>query len=214
MAHPSNPELKIILIAAVDRNGALGREGTLPWRCPVDMRHFVACTTDKTIVMGRKTADGFTKPLRNRTNIVMTRSGVYERDGFHACWSVQNVMDYAAQAGIKELWIIGGGCIYELWLPYADLIHLTEIDVEVPDADTWFPVEGMGDFAGTSVTTVEDPLVRFWTLQRARVGTRRDMPQSSNSAVVMDLNQPVAIWTADGGTRDIDTFMAGLTTDT
>lgn len=210
MAHPSNPGIKVILIAAVDRNGALGREGTLPWRCPVDMRHFVACTTDKMVVMGRKTADGFAKPLRNRTNIVMTRSGQYPRAGFQVASRVQEVMDYADHAGVTELWIIGGGCIYELWLPYADIIHLTEIDVEVEDADTWFPVEGMGDFAGTSVTTVEDPLVRFWTLQRARVGTRRDMPQSSTSAVVMDLNQPVAIWTADGGTRDIDTFMAGL----
>jgi dihydrofolate reductase len=164
------------------------------------------------VVMGRKTADGFAKPLRNRTNIVMTRSGQYPRPGFQVASRVQEVMDYADHAGIKELWIIGGGTIYDLWLPYADLIHLTEIDVEVEDADVYFPVEGMADFEGTSVTTVEDPLVRFWTLQRAQVGTRRDMPRETTSAVVMDLNQPVAIWTADGGTRDIDTFMAGLGT--
>jgi len=157
--------------------------------------------------MGRKTADGFARPLRNRMNVVMTRSGVYGREGFHTASSIVDAMAYADMDGRSEIWVIGGGAVYEAWLPYADLIHLTEIDIEVPEADTWFPCDGMGDFQGTSVTTVEDPLVRFWTLQRSQVGTRRDMPRETTTAVVMDLNQPVAIWTADGGHQDFDTFL-------
>lgn len=202
MPHPSNPDIKIILIAAVDRNGALGRDGVLPWKCPVDMRHFVALTNGKVVVMGRKTADGFTKPLRNRTNVVLSKSGVYERDGFLSAQTLEDAVDVAAQDGRSELWIIGGGVVYAAWLPYADLIHLTEIEIEVPDADTWFPTDGLECFTGTSVTTVEDPLVRFWTMQRAQVGTKRDMVASSDMAVVMDLNQPVAVWTTDRDAPD------------
>lgn len=209
MAHPSNPDVKVILIAAVDRNGALGRDGTLPWRCPVDMRHFVTCTTGKVVVMGRKTADGFTKPLRNRVNVVMTREGSYPRPGFQAVGDIEEAVDVAAQDGRSEVWVIGGGVVYAAWLPYADLIHLTEIDVDVEDADVFFPVDGLDDFQGTSVTTDEDPLVRFWTMQRSRVGTKRDMPTECESAIVMDLNQPVAIWSAQQGTTSIEEFLVG-----
>lgn len=212
MPHPKYPDIKVVMIAAVDRNGALGNAGALPWKCPVDMRHFVACTTGKVVVMGRKTADGFARPLRNRMNIVMTRSGVYERAGFHAAATIEDALEYAQADGRSEIWIIGGGVVYAAWLDYADLIHLTEIDIEVPEADTWFPCDGMSAFQGTSVTTVEDPLVRFWTMQRSQVGTRRNMIADQATAVVMDLNQPVAMWTVDKGHQDFDDFLQDLDT--
>lgn len=188
--HPSQPNIKIIAIAAVDRNGALGRDGILPWSCPVDMRHFVLMTMGKIIVMGRRTVQGFKKPLRGRTNIVMSASG-YEREGFDTHASVESVLAAAARDGVTELWIIGGAGVYNTWMPWVDLVHLTKIDVAVEDPDTYFPMDALDDFEGGSCSSVEDPLVTFWTMQRAPVGTGRDRVAP---CIAMDLNVPSAFW--------------------
>ncbi len=122
-------------IVAMDKNRVIGVDGGLPWRLPDDMRWFRKVTMSKPIVMGRKTFDSIGKPLKGRTNIVMTRQCDFVAEG---CIVVHSVEDAIAAAGdVAELVVIGGATIYDLFLPLTDKIYLTEVAAEV-DGDTWF----------------------------------------------------------------------------
>jgi dihydrofolate reductase len=172
---PNN--LKIVMIAAVDRNGALGSNGALPWVCPADLRHFRSLTLGKILLMGRKTADSLPKPLPGRINLVMTRSkDPYPRPGFITVRTWRDVRRVCTTHGHSEIWIIGGGQIYERYIRRADIVHLTMLDCTVPDADTWFPMRGLSKFKGCMVTPAKDPAVKFWVFTRDEVATGRKRP--------------------------------------
>ena len=121
------------MIYAADEQGAIGKEGTLPWRQSTDLIHFKQITLNKTVVMGRKTWDSLGKPLPNRRNIVMTR-----QETFAAAekMSFEEVMSLSQS---EEVVIIGGGEIYELFLPHAKEIHRTIIHTVVEGADAFAP---------------------------------------------------------------------------
>lgn len=134
----------ITLIAAVARDGAIGRNGDLLWHLPEDLRHFKALTLGAPIVMGRKTWDSLPKrPLPGRLNIVITsRPGSIDPAQATAVPDIDEALRIgvrAAEAAGRDLFIIGGGSVYAQALPHADALELTEIALPCPDADTHFP---------------------------------------------------------------------------
>ena len=126
----------LTLIAAVARNGIIGRDNTLPWRLPEDLKHFKALTTGHPIVMGRKTWESLGRPLPGRHNIVITRDATYHAEGATVVNSLEDALHLANDA--EELFVIGGAEIYRLALPLADRLQLTELDADFA-GDTHFP---------------------------------------------------------------------------
>jgi dihydrofolate reductase len=126
----------IVMIAAVAENNALGKNNDLVWHLPDDFKRFKALTSGHFIIMGRKTFESFPKPLPNRTHIIITNQKNYQPDD---CIVVHSIQDALAKAPKNEtVFIIGGGQIYNLALPFADCIELTKVHSSF-DADTFFP---------------------------------------------------------------------------
>ena len=130
------------LIAAVDKNWAIGNKGQLLVSIPQDQKMFRNETMGKVIVMGRKTLEGMpgAQPLYGRTNIVLSADPDYKVKGATVCGSVEEVMELLKAYHTDDVYIIGGESVYRQFLPYCDTIHLTAIDY-VYDADLRFPVD-------------------------------------------------------------------------
>lgn len=128
---------EIALIAALDRNRAIGRDNAMPWHLPDDLKRFKALTLGRTVLMGRKTALSLGRALPKRRNLVLTRSGAVPFDGMQAVPTLDAA--FAQLAPDEPLAVIGGAEIYALTLPLATRLHLTWIDTAIADADTWFP---------------------------------------------------------------------------
>lgn len=126
----------IALIAALDRNFAIGREGEMPWHLPDDLKRFKQLTLGKAVLMGRKTALSIGRALPGRKNLVMSRHGSAPYAGQLVVDSIDAAVDHAAD---NDLMVIGGGEIYVLAMPRAQRMHLTWIDAEVESPDTYFP---------------------------------------------------------------------------
>jgi len=124
------------LIAAKARNRVIGRDNTLPWHLPEDLKHFKATTLGHPILMGRKTFESIGRPLPGRTSIVITRNPDWQ---FPGCTVVTGV-DAALQAahGHDEVFVIGRSELYAQTLPRADRLYLTEIHADFA-GDAWFP---------------------------------------------------------------------------
>lgn len=130
--------MHVSLIAALDRNFAIGRGNALPWHLPDDLRRFKALTLGKPVLMGRKTAESLGRALPKRRNLVLTRGGRVPFAGMQAVASLDEAIALAAgEAG--ELCVIGGGEVYALALPLATQLHLTWVDTTVDQADAFFP---------------------------------------------------------------------------
>ena len=130
--------MHVSLIAALDRNFAIGRGNALPWHLPDDLRRFKALTLGKSVLMGRKTAESLGRALPKRRNLVMSRGGRVPFAGMQAVASLEEAIALAAgEAG--ELCVIGGGEVYALALPRATQLHLTWVDTTVDQADAFFP---------------------------------------------------------------------------
>ncbi|WP_028561135.1 dihydrofolate reductase [Paenibacillus pinihumi] len=128
--------MAIILISAMAKNRTIGIDNKLPWRLPEDMAFFRRTTTGNTVLMGRKTFESFgSRPLKNRLNVVMTRSTDYAPEG---CGIVQSVEEALQTYSDSDLYVIGGEEIYRQLLPHADRILLTEIDADF-EGDSFFP---------------------------------------------------------------------------
>jgi dihydrofolate reductase len=133
----------LVLVAALDRRGAIGKGNALPWHLPDDLRRFKALTLGKTLLMGRRTAESLGRALPKRTNLVLTRSGFVPFAGMQA---IPTLDEARAIAGDGELVVIGGGEIYALTLPLATRLHLTHVDTEVAGADAHFPAFDPADW--------------------------------------------------------------------
>ena len=129
-------DFEITLVAALDRNRAIGRAGAMPWHLSDDLKRFKALTLGKPVLMGRKTALAIGRPLPGRLNLVLTRAANAPFPGQTAVHSLDEAI---ARAGDSDLCVIGGGEVYALALPRATHMHLTEVDATTPDADTFFP---------------------------------------------------------------------------
>jgi dihydrofolate reductase len=130
----------ISIIVAVAENGAIGKDNRLLWRLSDDLKQFKALTSGHAVLMGRKTFESIGKPLPNRTNIVITRQGrVSEDASVLTAGSIERAIELARESkGNEEIFIIGGGNIYEQSLDITDKIYLTEVKVTI-DGDTFFP---------------------------------------------------------------------------
>lgn len=128
------------LIVAVDKNWAIGYQNKLLVSIPEDMKFFRNETTGKVVVMGRKTLETFPNglPLKNRTNIVLTRNPDYKVKGAEICGSVEEALELISAYPPEDVYIIGGDTIYKQFLPYCDTAHVTRID-HAYMADAWFP---------------------------------------------------------------------------
>lgn len=129
----------LVLIAAMDRNRAIGKDNALPWRLPEDLKRFKSLTLGKPLLMGRKTAESLGRALPARRNLVLTRSGRVPFDGMQAVASVEQARQIAQEDGATQLNVIGGGEIYALALPTASHLHLTHVGTAVEEADAFFP---------------------------------------------------------------------------
>ncbi len=130
--------MRLSLIAALDRERAIGRDGQLPWRLSADLKRFKALTLGHSIVMGRKTWDSIGRPLPGRRNLVLTRDVHFQAEGAEVFQDLDSLLQ--ACASEDEVFIIGGGEIYQLLLPQAHRLLLTEVETTVEGADAWFPV--------------------------------------------------------------------------
>ena len=141
--------MELVLIAALDRHGAIGRDNDLPWRLPDDLKRFKALTLGKPVLMGRKTAQSLGRALPGRRNLVLTRSGQVPYEGMQAVASVEEALREAANDGAQALCVIGGGEVYALCLPMATRMHLTHVDTLVEGADAFFPAFDAGQWRVT-----------------------------------------------------------------
>ncbi len=140
----------VAMIAAVARNGAIGRGNDLLFKLPEDQKHFRAVTMGCPVIMGRRTWDSLParfRPLPGRRNLVVTRNTQWHGDGAEAFTSLDAAL--AAVADAPKVFVIGGGELYALALPLAQELVLTEVDAEV-EGDTFFPPWDRSRFVETS----------------------------------------------------------------
>jgi dihydrofolate reductase len=129
----------ITLVAAVARNGAIGRNNDLVFRDPTDLQHLRALTMGSPVLMGRKTWDSLPakfKPLPGRRNVVISRDAGFTAAGAEGATSLDAAMSLVADA--PQTFVLGGGQLYALALPLAQRLVLTEVDADLP-GDTFFP---------------------------------------------------------------------------
>lgn len=128
----------LIFIYACDLNGAIGKDGDLPWRQSTDLQHFKRITLGGTIVMGRKTWESLPGQLPGRRNIVMSRS---TRDDIEIL-SYEEVISLSKE---QDVFIIGGGEIYNLFIDDVKELHRTLINTKIENADTYVPeIDNLG----------------------------------------------------------------------
>lgn len=128
------------LIAAVDKNWAIGLNNKLLVQIPDDMKFFRQTTTGKVVVMGRKTLESFPNglPLKNRTNIVLTRDKNYRVKGAQMVYSLEELLEELKKYPSEDIYVIGGESIYRQLLDHCDVAHITKIEYAY-EADAWFP---------------------------------------------------------------------------
>ncbi len=162
--------MKIVLVAAMDRDGLIGRGDALPWRLPADLQHFRALTMGKPILMGRRTFESIGRPLPGRHNIVLSSDPDFRPEGVTVVRDLDEAI--AAAGDVEELMVIGGANVYAQLLDRADRLELTEID-HAFEGDVHFP-----DFDRSQWEVVREEVhapdeanpwpYRFITLERRR----------------------------------------------
>lgn len=131
--------MMISIIAAVSENNVIGRKNRMPWHMPTDMKYFMDTTMGHHIIMGRKNFDSIgRKPLKGRTNVVVTRDPAFRAEGCMVVHTLEKAIDTARSGGDSEAMIIGGGEIYRQAMPLAGRIYLTRINSAF-EGDVHFP---------------------------------------------------------------------------
>jgi dihydrofolate reductase len=127
---------RLELVAAVARNGVIGRGNALPWHLPEDLKRFKRLTMGQPVLMGRRTWDSIGRPLPGRLNIVLTRSAGFAPAGATVVHDLEQAIAAARPAPVLR--VIGGAELYALCLPRAALLHLTEVDADA-EGEVRFP---------------------------------------------------------------------------
>ena len=128
----------ISLVVPAANNNAIGKDGTMPWHLPNDLKHFKNVTWGMPVVMGRKTFDSLGKALPGRKNIVITRQADWKAENAVSVSSIEDALFLAGETDAREVMVIGGGEIYRTVFAKAKRIYLTRVEAE-PEADTFFP---------------------------------------------------------------------------
>lgn len=158
----------ITLIAARARGGAIGKDNDIPWYAPEDLGFFKRETLGGAIIMGRNTWDSLPfKPLKNRLNLVVTTQGCDAEFQFS---TLQAAIDMAHDSGYRRLYGIGGQQIYASLLPQADRLLLTEVELDIEGADTFFPEFNAAEWqvTGQSLVRDDDPRCTVFEYLRTR----------------------------------------------
>ena len=156
----------ITIVIARARNGAIGRDGKLPWHIPADLKRFKALTMGSAMVMGRKTFESLPGLLPGRRHIVLTRDPNWSSCGAEVAHSIDEAVSLAAGEPIS---VIGGADMFELFLPIAGRVELTEVLAEVPGDTSIADPRSCGGWVETFVEEhlEGEPGFRFVTLERA-----------------------------------------------
>jgi len=150
---------RVILVAALARNGVIGVRGKLPWHLPADLQHFKALTLGHPLLMGRKTWESLARrPLPGRDNIVVTRQPGYAAPGARVVASLEAAL--ALCAGEAVAFVIGGAELYAAALPRADALALTEIHANF-EGDVRFPAFSRAEWRETERRAQADDGLRF-----------------------------------------------------
>lgn len=134
----------VSMVVARGPKGEIGFDNKLLWHISEDLKNFKKITTGKMIVMGRKTFESIGKPLPDRANVVLTRDEKFEHDGVIVAHDPMMVFDLALEAEEDlaledfEMMVIGGGEIFNFFMPYTQKIYLSEVEYNGP-ADVFFP---------------------------------------------------------------------------
>ena len=149
----------IIGIAAVDRKGAIGKGGKLPWHYPADMKFFRETTTGHAVVMGRKTWLTIGKPLKNRLNIVLSRDSSLEpQESLIVLSDVESVLSFNESLS-TDLFVIGGAQVYDAFLQQIDKWIITEVPMTVSGADAFMPKGYLEGFKEVGSKSLDDDLI-------------------------------------------------------
>ena len=125
------------MIVAIDKNRGIGKDNGLLWHIPDELKRFREITTGHPIIMGRKTYESIGRPLPGRINVILTRDQTYTAGGCVIMHSVEEVLEKYGNSK-EELFIIGGGEIFEELFPFSDRLYITLLDEEFK-GDTYFP---------------------------------------------------------------------------
>ena len=148
------------LIAAVDKNWAIGLNNKLLVSIPDDMKFFRQTTTGKVVVMGRKTLESFPggQPLKNRINIVLTTNRNYKVNGAIVVYSLEELLKELEKYPSQDIYVIGGESIYRQLVDYCDVAHITKINFAY-EADSWFP--NLDEIEGWEITADSEEQTYF-----------------------------------------------------
>lgn len=160
-----------IILGPVARatNGVIGRDGTLPWHIPADLKRFKALTMGKPMIMGRKTFESLPGLLPGRRHIVLTRSSGWRAEGADVAASFEEALALAGD--VPSVAVIGGAEIFAIALPFADIFELTEVHTHA-EGDTVMPLPDLADWTETYrehlPAETDRPACSFVTLARRR----------------------------------------------
>jgi dihydrofolate reductase len=149
--------MKISLILAMTRQGVIGRNNTLPWHIPEDLKRFRKLTSGHPIIMGRKTYDSIGKPLPNRTNIVVSRQAGLTIPGCEVFPDLSSALARCHELSPERCFVIGGAQIFKEALPLADEIYMTWVETNV-EGDVRMEMPDLSQYRITFEERVEAPL--------------------------------------------------------
>ena len=130
---------KLNIIVAYNQQHVIGKDNTMPWKLPADLAYFKQITMGCPIIMGRKTRDSLGRPLPGRLNIVISRDANFQAEGTQTVTSLEEAIAVAKASQAENIFVIGGGQIYQDALPHVQRVYATEIHSNM-DGDTYFPV--------------------------------------------------------------------------
>ena len=168
------------LVVAVARNGVIGRDNALPWHLPADLAHFKKVTLGHPVIMGRRTHESIGRALPGRDNIVVSRDRGYASAGCTVVDSLDAAWEAAGAA--DEACVIGGTSLFREALPGADVIHLTEVEADVP-GDTFFPDFDRREWQETEIARHAADTRNAYPIRIVRLERKRPRaPESSRRA--------------------------------
>ncbi|MEK9842256.1 dihydrofolate reductase [Thalassospira sp.] len=158
----NNERIERVAVVAAAENGAIGKDGWMPWELPEDLKRFKALTLGKPMILGRVTFEAIGRPLPKRTNIVVTRDKdwSFDHENVRVCHDIETAIrladEIALRDGINEVIIAGGSQIYHLALPFTTRFELTEVHAKI-DGDTFLDPLAEDEWRETARQRIDNP---------------------------------------------------------